>query len=469
MVSLAVGLSLGAAKAAVRTGPVAEWDFSESAGPYVDTRHGLALSVASGATAPLRKTDGFGPGVASLAFDGTDQHLVIPATATGPLQIGGVADGDTVAAWVNRTGDTNAAIAGIWPEDAADPQRQYALFLNLALYGGDDRVCGHVSKTGAPTPGYPYTRDYSWNARRLEPDGSDGWRFAVFTYDGSHIRSYLDGCFERVPSYTDIEGASGPANPYPFSAGLNQTPAEFTVGGVRLTGGYGNFLHGEIAKLRVWDRALSAAEISQLFQADRLAGRPLFLDSFRTVEKVSSRALGWRSFLGAGCVETTDLAPGDSVPEMYNFAGAGAGQGGYLARTTAATGIGAGYFDGCRAAPLHWDDVASIKWSMNNAAPVDTVRVLVRANGVWYASAGEFSCTASHTAQDWSNAEHFSLSVSRAAAFWRAVTLEPGDGLALGQVLESDMTADTLEAFGFLCDDTGSGTVRIDDLTLVAA
>ena len=81
-----------------------------------------------------------------------------------------------------------------------------------------------------------------------------------------------------------------------FIPDLNPTPAEFTVGAVRLTGGYGNFLHGEIAKLRVWDRALSPTEIRALYLAERPAGQPLFRDTFRTGTKVASRALGWRSY-----------------------------------------------------------------------------------------------------------------------------------------------------------------------------
>ncbi|MEL6596925.1 MAG: hypothetical protein AAFQ47_13370, partial [Pseudomonadota bacterium] len=70
-------------------GPVAAWDFSELGAPYVDHQNGHPLAVGAGATAPLRKPDGFRPGIASLAFDGTDQHLVIAENALGRLQMGG--------------------------------------------------------------------------------------------------------------------------------------------------------------------------------------------------------------------------------------------------------------------------------------------------------------------------------------------------------------------------------------------
>ena len=468
-----VGLSLGAslttsAVPVMHDGPVAAWDFSEPGAPYVDHQNGHALAVAAGATAPLRKPDGFRPGIARLAFDGTDQHLVIAENALGRLQMGGAATQVTVAAWVKRTGATNAAIAGIWPEAVQDPQRQYALFVNLALYGGDDRVCGHVSGDGQVTPGYPYMRDYAWNARRIAPDGSDGWRFAVFTYDGAAIRSYLDGGVEAVPSYTDIEGQTGPANPRPYSAGLNPRPAEFTVGAVRLSGGYGNFLKGEIAGLRVWDRALSQTEIRALFLAERPATQPLFHDDFRTGVKVASRALGGRSFQGSTGTETTDLVPGDPVPEVYNFAGSGAGHGGYLARSASAIGIGAAVYDGFQNAPLRFQEAASITWLMNNSAPSCAVRVLLRVSGKWVASDATFSCSAAHTAKDWTGAEPFSLVLTRTASQWRRVTLEPGVALSLGAPVSSDIAGNTLEAFGFLCDNTQPGTVRIDALRLTA-
>ncbi|WP_224826702.1 LamG domain-containing protein [Cognatishimia sp. MH4019] len=448
-------------------GPVAAWNFAEAALPYVDQQNGLALNLATVASAPVRKPDGFRPGVASLAFDGTDQHLTVPANMVGALQMGGAASGVTVAAWVRRRGDTNSAIAGIWPEDAQNPQRQYALFVNLALYGGDDRVCGHVSADGQVTPGYPYMRDYAWNARRIAPDGSDGWRFAVFTYDGSQICSYLDGGFEAIPRYTDIEGQTGPANPRPYTAGLNPTPAEFTVGAVRLTGGYGNFLHGEIAGLRVWDRALSQAEISTLYQAERPLSQPLFHDAFRTGVKVPTRDLGWRSFQGSTCSETTDRAPGDQSPEVYNFAGSGAGHGGYLARSPSAAGIGAGFYGGFLQAPLPLQDVGAVKWVMNNASPTAGVRVLLRISGRWVASTTNFHCTGDHTAQDWSEVEAFTCPLTRGASHWRAVTLVPEEALSLGAPLSADLQGHALEAFGFLCDDTVDGTLRIDQVELV--
>jgi hypothetical protein len=35
------------------------------------------------------------------------------------------------------------------------------LFVSLPHYNGRDQVCGHISKTGKPTPPFPYSIDYS--------------------------------------------------------------------------------------------------------------------------------------------------------------------------------------------------------------------------------------------------------------------------------------------------------------------
>lgn len=446
-------------------GCVADWAFSENGAPYLDRIAGHALELA-GDSAPVRHADGFAPGVASLGFDGTDQHLAIAATAVGDLQMGGQSDQVTVAAWVKRRGDTNAAIAGIWPEDAADPQRQYALFVNLDLYGGDDRVCGHVSRIGAPEAPYHYVRDYSWNARRIAPEG-DGWRLAVMTYDGAQVRSYLDGCFEPVASYTDVQGVTGPANPYPFAAGLNPTPAEFTVGAVRLTGGYGNFLHGDLARLRVWRRALSATEVRQVYLSERPAAQPLFHQSFRTTGKAAPSALGWHSFQGAQCHDVSDITPGQTAPDVYHFAGAAAGSGGYLARTGLAQGSGAAFYAGLATAPLPLMPGAVMSWSMNNASISDGVRTLIKVNGAWFASAASFACQTSHSATDWTTAERFSHPLGRTPALWRAVTLAPGNALALGPPPSAPLSGNWLEAFGFFMDTTATAPVRIDDLSIV--
>lgn len=193
-------------------------------------------------------------------------YLRIAPESIGRLNIGAQGKNSvTVAVWVKRTNTGTGFLAGLWQEDNNDPRRQYGAFAHLPTYGGSNKACMHVSKTGAPTPGYPYSRDYSASGQTIT---NDVWQLHVGTYDGAEARSYLNGAFQAISSFTDSVGNTYSKNPYPFADGLNSTPCEFTVGAVTLTAGPGNYFGGEMAKLRVWDRALSASEIAALYTAE---------------------------------------------------------------------------------------------------------------------------------------------------------------------------------------------------------
>jgi hypothetical protein len=242
-------------------GLVAFWDFAGPSPPFT-TRGGREPF-------PLHNGDGAnvvsvsdGPFGHAATFDGTSDYLVLPAEDVGALNLSQFGDSCTVVAWVKRANASNHFIAGMWQEDNNDPRRQYGLFVSLPYYGGDDQVCGHVSRSGGPTPGYPYSRDYSATLRTV---GLDMWRFVGFTYDGNQIVSYLDGATDSRPTYTDRQGNTYPKNPYRFSLGLNRTSvSDFTVGAVQLTDAMGNFFSGQLGGVAVFSRALSEPEIMGL-------------------------------------------------------------------------------------------------------------------------------------------------------------------------------------------------------------
>jgi hypothetical protein len=95
----------------------------------------------------------------------------------------------------------------------------------------------------------------------------------AFTYDGQHIRSYLNGEFEnREPELIDhtkgfpgySEGITHSKNPYFYPDGMGNNGSDFTVGAVLLARGMGNYFRGQIGGLAVFDRALSGEEIGRL-------------------------------------------------------------------------------------------------------------------------------------------------------------------------------------------------------------
>ncbi|KQQ22870.1 hypothetical protein ASF48_06960 [Rathayibacter sp. Leaf299] len=240
--------------------PLAQWNFTESAAPFRSTAGDLPLSQAGPGTA-TRVTTPFGTGI---NFSG-NSFLRLAKENVGRLNIGLTGNAVTVAAWVNLT-DTNAGfVGGCWQEDNDDPRRSYGLFYDLNTYGGDEKSNFHISKDGRPTPGYPFSRDYAASKQSFT---RGAWQLHVGTYDGAQAISYLNGVAERYPTYTDGLGNTYSKNPYVFTAGLNSTPCDFTVGAVELTAGPGNYVIGSIARLRVWDRALTPQEVAALYSAE---------------------------------------------------------------------------------------------------------------------------------------------------------------------------------------------------------
>ncbi|QIG39078.1 LamG domain-containing protein [Microbacterium sp. 4R-513] len=251
---------------AAPTGPrlVASWSFSEAAAPFASSVAGVAPLAQGTGSAAKKVATPFGGGV---QFDGAKDYLRVARAQIGPLNIGATTGAVTIAAWVYSADTNNAMIAGCWQEVAAGNERSYGLFNDLPTYGGDDRVCMHVSATGGATPGYPSSRDVAADPRTIT---RGAWQFHVGTYDGSSIVAYLDGAAQPYPSFTDNQGATYAKNPYSYPDGVNAVPTDFLVG-AGLRGGAPLNLHkGVIAKLRVWDGALAAADVKALYDAEKV-------------------------------------------------------------------------------------------------------------------------------------------------------------------------------------------------------
>lgn len=246
-------------------GLVAFWDFkSFTEGVFIDriSKHQLKpanFAIRQVAEGPL---SGF-----SVELNGANDFLSIPHAASGNLDIN--TNQVTVIAWVKWEGGTGF-VAGKWNEFTDGGKRQYGLFVSLPHYNGADQVCGHISKNGGPTPSFPYSLDYS-ASKQIVP--KQEWACVAFTYDGTHIKSYLNGKFEaRDPE--PIKNTAGflsdkpdglvhSKNPYYYPDGMGLNKSDFTVGGVQLKRGMGNFFKGHIGGVAVFERALTDAEIAK--------------------------------------------------------------------------------------------------------------------------------------------------------------------------------------------------------------
>ena len=249
-------------------GMISLWKFSED--PGKERR-------ASGkGEFPLKESNGLVPRINegplsgySIFLDGTT-FLTLYHSQTGPLNINGDKSEVTLMAWIKWTGEQTGFVGGMWNEYQDGGKRQYGLFISLPHYNGKDQVCGHISKTGKPTPPFPYSIDYSASEQKVP---KNEWCTVAFTYDGKFIKSYLNGVFEArdselISNTTGFEGYPNGLfqnkNPYYFPDGIGNNGSDFTVGAVLLKSGMGNFFKGLIGGLAVFNRAMSENEIKSI-------------------------------------------------------------------------------------------------------------------------------------------------------------------------------------------------------------
>lgn len=241
--------------------PIAEWRFEEAAAPFRTTAGDLPLQHAGNVRATTVATP-FGRGVNLPG----KSFLRLHRDSVGRLNVGAGGGAVTVAAWVLMTDDNAGFIAGMWSESSGDPRRSYGLFYDLSTYGGDERGNFHVSRTGGPTAGHPFSIDYSASGQTFT---RRVWQLHVGTYDGREAVSYLDGLSVPLGPLKDKFGNISMKNPYPYPDGLNPSPAEFTVGAVQMASTIGNYAEGTFARVRVWDRALTAEQVRALYEEER--------------------------------------------------------------------------------------------------------------------------------------------------------------------------------------------------------
>ncbi len=248
-------------------GFVALWDFKEKEG---HTRKAIGMGKF-----PLKEENGTlprineGPLSGYSAKFGNKAFLKLENAKTEALNIYGENQGVTVIAWVKWEGNTGF-VGGMWNEYQDGGKRQYGLFVSLPYYNGANQVCGHISKTGKPTPPFPYSIDYSASKQIV---AKNEWQCVAFTYDGKYIKSFLNGEFQKrepelIKNTKGFEGFPDgliqTKNPYYFPDGMGNNGSDFTVGAVLLKSGMGNFFNGLIGGLAVFNRALSDEEIQKL-------------------------------------------------------------------------------------------------------------------------------------------------------------------------------------------------------------
>lgn len=245
---------------------VAFWDFSGEGNQALTSKARMPYQLIPAKGGVKIVEEGPLSGYA-IELDGKSGFLSLAHEASGELDI--KTNQVTVIAWVKWEGGTGF-VAGKWNEYADGGKRQYGLFVSLPYYNGADQVCGHISKSGGPTPPFPYSIDYSASKQKVP---HDEWTCVAFSYDGQYIRSFLNGKYEaREPDLIDHtkgflpdqpQGLIQSKNPYYYPEGIGNNASDFTVGAVELKDGMGNFFRGKIGGIAVFNAALTEEEIAK--------------------------------------------------------------------------------------------------------------------------------------------------------------------------------------------------------------
>ena len=177
----------------------------------------------------------------TIVFDGANDYVSMPHSATLKPTVH-----ITVSAWVyssdwsSTTAQrfvSNTESAGMqlsWNEGSYVPSGHIGFLINLTTVAYKSAYFA-VSTLGA------------------------GWHYIVGTYDGRYVKFYFDG------NLVDTEDAGATYTIHQHSSNSTFIGAEAATGATPS----GQYFYGRIAGVKIYNRALSAKEISQNFNAQR--------------------------------------------------------------------------------------------------------------------------------------------------------------------------------------------------------
>ena len=154
----------------------------------------------------------------------------------------------TVSAWFRTTLNNNTLVSiivnkgGFQSDTVGTPQQNYGIWLT----GSNQGVRGKVQAGFEDANG----RDYFVTSPNTYNDGN--WHYAVVTYDGSVLRLYVDG--QQVASLNTNNAIPD----YNWDTPL-------TIGKTALPNVNGHYFIGDIDEVRVYNRALTAQEVSDAY------------------------------------------------------------------------------------------------------------------------------------------------------------------------------------------------------------
>ncbi|HMF93839.1 MAG TPA: LamG-like jellyroll fold domain-containing protein [Vicinamibacterales bacterium] len=232
--AVALSVSLGAAPPPPpAAGPVLTMSFNEPSGNTANDSSGNGNNGTIAGATRVSGQVGFG---GALSFDGVSSIVNIPHSASLALS-----SGMTLEAWVNPSADAGSGPNGGWR--TVIMKERGTTGLAYALYGNDgdsnpSRPAGYIRNANT---------DKEAAAGPAVPVGV--WTHLAVTYDGTSIRLYVNGVLR---STTGSAGGGIAASTAPLRIGGNTV---FSIPGTE-------YFAGLIDEVRIYNRALSAAEIT---------------------------------------------------------------------------------------------------------------------------------------------------------------------------------------------------------------
>jgi trimeric autotransporter adhesin len=262
--------SYSALSSTLENGLVALWHLNETSGTSLNDASGNGNNLTTHGNMTLGGTGKFGN---SIAFDGGNGTYA-NAPDTTSLRASRV----TVSLWAKGLGQSTFRYLVAKEYDNQGP--------SYGLYTGGASGLKFIAYDGGTFATSPDAGTGVWDNR---------WHHFVGTYDGGSVRLYVDGA--------QVGGGTA------FSSTIAYNASDITLGSYRTTGPLP--FTGSLDEVGVWNRALSAAEILELYR--RGANRVKFqVRSCSAANCSDQSALSTGGWLGPDGTNTTFFS------ELYN-------------------------------------------------------------------------------------------------------------------------------------------------------
>jgi hypothetical protein len=210
-------------------GPVARWAFDEGSGTVAgdSTGNGNAGTLVNGPTWTAGRIN------QALSFDGVNDYVTIPdspALDAFPF---------TIAVWMKTS--TTSGVRGIVNKYVASSSNGYNVFMN----GGN--LCAWYYRDGSN-----YVYDGGGCTLSTAGLNDNRWHLVVYAVDAAGGRLYVDAVLKASLGWTGVSGAPTTTQPVHIA----HYPGAF---------GGAEYLPGALDDVRIYNRALSVAEISALY------------------------------------------------------------------------------------------------------------------------------------------------------------------------------------------------------------